>query len=374
MADKRHFVVLDGLRGVAAIGVAIYHGAFVFGGRALLPEAYLAVDFFFLLSGVVIARAYEQRLRAGETLDYLLKRAIRLYPMIAVGALLGAAFYATDPQARGHASLWTVAGLYGLATLCLPLLKDNLFPPSHGITPLNVPSWSLFFELFVNVIYGFIAKYLNSGRLMALVFGSFCIECIGIYHFRGANFGYHIPEFWWGVPRVLFPFFTGVLIHHYMRDDRLAGRSLPSWVLALVLLTTFSITIPNHGRLNAIEDLFDIALVYPAIIVLAMRVNPQGLESTILIWVGALSYPLYITHHPIFLWMGRAVRGTNLASAANPYFLIYVAIVLSAVVAVVVSHVYDAPLKSWLTRMVIPDRRTRRGANTATLKASLNDR
>jgi hypothetical protein len=51
-----------------------------------------------------------------------------------------------------------------------------------------------------------------------------------------------------------------------------------------------------------------------------------------------------------------------------------VAIVLSAVVAVVVSHVYDAPLKSWLTRMVIPDRRTRRGANTATLKASLNDR
>jgi peptidoglycan/LPS O-acetylase OafA/YrhL len=107
----------------------------------LLPEAYLAVDFFFLLSGVVVAHAYERRLKAGQTLDYMLKRAVRLYPMILIGAALGALFYATNAQARGSASLWIVAELYVLASICLPVLKDNIFPPSHGITPLNVPSW-----------------------------------------------------------------------------------------------------------------------------------------------------------------------------------------------------------------------------------------
>jgi peptidoglycan/LPS O-acetylase OafA/YrhL len=357
MAGKQHFVVLDGLRGVAAIGVTIYHGTSVFGGKTLLAEAYLAVDFFFLLSGVVVARAYEHHLKAGETLDYLVKRAIRLYPMIAIGAVLGALFYATAPHARGYVSLWMVAGLYVLATVCLPVLKDNIFPPSHGITPLNVPSWSLFFELVVNAIYGVTAKYLNSARLLALVFVSFCIECIGIYHFRGANFGFHIAEFWWGFPRVTFPFFTGVLIHRIMTDDRLAGRSLPPSVLALALLLTFAITIPKHGMLNAVEDLIDITLVYPAIIVLAMRAKPRRLESAILIWVGALSYPVYIIHHPFFLWLARILRGSGLQLASHPYVCICIAIVSSGAFAVGTYYAYDIPLRAWLTRIAKPVRR-----------------
>jgi peptidoglycan/LPS O-acetylase OafA/YrhL len=357
MAGKHHFVVLDGLRGVAAIGVTIYHGTFVFGGKTLLAEAYLAVDFFFLLSGVVVARAYENRLKAGETLDYLVKRAIRLYPMIAIGAVLGASFYATDPHVRGYVSLWVVSGLYVLATLCLPVLKDNIFPPSHGITPLNVPSWSLFFELAVNAVYGVTAKYLDSRRLLALVFVSFCIECVGIYHFRGANFGFHISEFWWGFPRVTFPFFTGVLIHRVMTDDRLAGRSLPPSVLALALLLTFAITTPKP-RLNAVEDLIDIALVYPAIIVLAMRANPRRLESAILIWVGALSYPVYIIHHPFFMWLARALRESGLQLASHPYVCICMAIVSSMAFAAVTYYAYDIPVRAWLTRIAKPIRRS----------------
>jgi peptidoglycan/LPS O-acetylase OafA/YrhL len=354
MAGKQHFVVLDGLRGVAAIGVTIYHGTFVFGGRTLLAQAYLAVDFFFLLSGVVVARAYERRLEAGKTFDYLVKRAIRLYPMIAIGAVLGASFYATAPDARGYVSLWVVAGLYVLATLCLPVLEDDTFPPSHGITPLNVPSWSLFFELVVNAIYGFTAKYLNSSVLLALIFVSFCIECVGIYHFRGANFGFHIPEFWWGFPRVTFPFFTGVWIHRIMTGDRLAGRTLPPSVLALALLLTFAISSPTHGKLNALEDLIDIALVYPAIIVLAMRANPGPLESAILIWVGALSYPIYIVHHPFFMWMARALRGSGVQPASHPFVCICIAILSSGAFAIGLYYAYDIPLRAWLTRIAKP--------------------
>src|SRR6202035_1884766 len=108
------------------------------------------------------------------------KRAIRLYPMIAIGAVLGASFYATDPHARGYVSLWVASGLYVLATLCLPVLKDNIFPPSHGITPLNVPSWSLFFELAVNAVYGVTARFLQTRWLAAVIVLSFLLESIGI--------------------------------------------------------------------------------------------------------------------------------------------------------------------------------------------------
>jgi peptidoglycan/LPS O-acetylase OafA/YrhL len=352
MAAKQHFVVLDGLRGVAAVCVAIYHGTFIFGGKSIFGEAYLAVDFFFLLSGVVIARAYEERLRAGRTRDYLVSRAIRLYPMILVGASLGAAFYATSPQARAFVSQWTVAGLYALAILSLPLLKDNIFPPSHGITPLNIPSWSLFFELFVNALYGVIAKHLHTRRLCLLVIVSFCFECAAIHRYRGANFGFHISEFWWGFPRVMLPFFAGVLLHRVMTVDRLRGWSVPPSILALLLMLTFALSIPTHPTLNAIADLAAIVLVYPAIIAFAMRARVRRFEGALLIWLGALSYPLYIVHHPLFLWLARILRASGLVDTAPAYLWIFVAIVCSSALAAAIYYVYDVPVRSLLTRTV----------------------
>lgn len=350
MAAKQHFVVLDGLRGVGALCVAVYHGTFIFGGEPLFGEAYLAVDFFFLLSGVVIARAYEERLRAGRTRDYLVNRAIRLYPMIMIGAALGAAFYATSAQARAFVSEWTVAALYALALLSLPVLKESIFPPSHGITPLNIPSWSLFFELFVNALYGVIARHLHTRRLAILVIVSFALECAGIFHYHGANFGFHIVEFWWGFPRVMFPFFAGVLLHRIMTPDRLDGWSVPPSVLALVLMLTFVISIPKHPTLNAACDLAAIALIYPAIIAIAMRARVHRFEGAIFLWLGALSYPLYIVHHPLFLWMERFLRASGMQGAAPAYVWIFAAIACSGVLAVGIYYVYDIPVRAWLSR------------------------
>jgi peptidoglycan/LPS O-acetylase OafA/YrhL len=347
--DRHQFPVLDGLRGVAAVCVAVFHGSFIFGGATLLPEAYLAVDFFFLLSGVVVAHAYERRLKAGQTVDYIVKRAIRLYPMILIGAALGALFYATNAQARGFSSPWIVAALYVLASLCLPMLKDNIFPPSHGITPLNIPSWSLFFELFVNVLYGLTARFLQTRWLVALVAASFLLESMGIYHYRDANFGFHIPEFWWGFARVVFPFFTGVLINRIMPADRRRNTSLPPAILAGLLVLTF--VIHAHGALNAVLDLFDIALVYPAIIILAMRATPRRSELTALKWLGVLSYPIYIIHHPLFLWMARLLRAMNISADAHPYLWICSGVLGAGLCAAGVYHAYDMPIRAWLTRL-----------------------
>jgi peptidoglycan/LPS O-acetylase OafA/YrhL len=360
-STKKHFVALDGLRGVAAIAVAIYHGAGRFRANELLPEAYLAVDFFFILSGLVVAYAYEDRLKAGKTLDYLLRRAIRLYPMILIGAVLGASFYATYPDERGYVSLWLVAQLSALAILSLPLLQDNLFPASHGIAPLNIPSWSLFFELFVNALYGAVAKYLTTPRIVAVIILAFPFECAGVYLFRGADFGFHISAFVWGFPRVIFPFFVGVLINRLVSRDNSRGNTLLPSMLAIALVLTFSTPITAHERLRELEDLVAIAVVYPMIIVFAMRTHLQGWQNSIFIRLGDLSFPIYLLHFPCLLWLDKIARRSGIFPADHPYFWILMEITLSGALAIAVSHVYDVPLRAWLSKL--QSRHTQSAAN-----------
>jgi peptidoglycan/LPS O-acetylase OafA/YrhL len=349
MQSREHFLVLDGLRGIAAISVAIYHGSIIFGGKTLLPQAYLAVDFFFMLSGVVVAHAYEARLKAGHTLDYIQRRAIRLYPMIFVGAALGASVFSTSTTGPAI-PVWVTGMLYFFASLCLPILKNDILPGNHAITPLNVPSWSLFFEIFSNAVYGFTAKRLGTKALISIVIASMFLEAIGLYRYQSANFGSQIGDFWWGFPRVTFPFFTGVLIHRITASGRLRAPSLPPATLAVALVLTFYV--PAHGPINAVADLLEIAVLYPALIVLAMCEKPSGKEkNTTLVWLGLLSYPLYIIHQPIFMWLARTKRFIGVYLALSPYTWIFAAISFSAICALGIYRFYDVPVRAWLTRM-----------------------
>jgi peptidoglycan/LPS O-acetylase OafA/YrhL len=64
--EKHLFSALDAMRGIAAVSVVFYHAG-IHSGLPLLPHAYLAVDLFFVLSGFVIAHAYEEKLHHGMT-------------------------------------------------------------------------------------------------------------------------------------------------------------------------------------------------------------------------------------------------------------------------------------------------------------------
>ena len=92
--SKPHYELLDGLRGIAALLVIWYH---IFEGFATSPidqrfnHGYLAVDFFFILSGFVVGYAYDDRWKTTmNTKDFFKRRLIRLHPMVILGAVLGA--------------------------------------------------------------------------------------------------------------------------------------------------------------------------------------------------------------------------------------------------------------------------------------------
>lgn len=89
MKEKPHYILLDGLRGVAALMVLVFH-VFDVCSSNIIPHGYLAVDLFFVLSGFVIGYAYDDRWQQGLTAgQFFRRRLIRLHPMVLVGGLLG---------------------------------------------------------------------------------------------------------------------------------------------------------------------------------------------------------------------------------------------------------------------------------------------
>ncbi|MGE0829924.1 MAG: acyltransferase family protein, partial [Hyphomonadaceae bacterium] len=155
--EKERFLALDGLRGIAAVAVLLRH----FGsaaGPVRLPESYLAVDLFFLLSGFVLAHAYEQRLRAGMSFwDFLKARFIRLYPLYFLGTAIGAAgaFWLASRN-WGHAEFGEMLGSLSFNLAFLPSAFHE-----HNPFPYNGPAWSLFYEMLASVIFALAAPLMG---------------------------------------------------------------------------------------------------------------------------------------------------------------------------------------------------------------------
>ena len=94
--SKPQYAILDGLRGVASLVVVAFH---LFEAHAashadqIINHGYLAVDFFFVLSGFVIGYAYDDRWGRMTYRDFFKRRLIRLHPMVVMGMLIGAAAF-----------------------------------------------------------------------------------------------------------------------------------------------------------------------------------------------------------------------------------------------------------------------------------------
>src|SRR5271156_2509509 len=149
-SGKDHFEVLDGLRGSAAFLIVVFHlfnYSFSFQGPwALVKHAYLAVDFFFALSGFVVAYAYDDRWGKMTTLQFFRIRLIRLHPLVLLGATLGLLFYLFDPFGKviNHTPALTLLLTYILSLLLLPSLPTDGRPSETQA--LNGPAWSLMQE------------------------------------------------------------------------------------------------------------------------------------------------------------------------------------------------------------------------------------
>jgi len=302
-ADRRdrRFATLDGMRGVAAICVMLLHSGDT-GLRALVGSGYLAVDFFFMLSGFVLAFAYSPRLERGLGVgEFLALRLARLYPYYALGLILGVSYYALYHLTKHDLQLGQVALPLAFNAFFLPVMVD--IPGTRNLLfPFNGVAWSLFWEMAANLILVATFAWLRASRLLVLVAAGAVAMALCIVFLGSLDAGIDHRTFWGGAARVIFTFFAGVGL--YRLWDR--GLSLPPLHPLLLIVLLAAILAAAPGQYRPIYDMAVVLVLYP-LLVLAGAGNreretalPGWLNRTFHV-VGARSYGLYATHVPLLV-------------------------------------------------------------------------
>ncbi|MBO6526256.1 acyltransferase [Erythrobacter sp.] len=311
-ADGR-FATMDALRGVAAVCVMLFHAEASFALH--MTGGFLAVDLFFCLSGFVIAHAYEQRLRNGfSTREFLLRRAVRLWPMLALGAVLGIMLHG------GHAGM----------LFLLPNWKSPTL-----LFPANPPLWSLMFEMLAYFAFALLLYRLKAIMLLAIMAVSALVLInMAFSPGRFADFGADWPSIAGGLARVGYGFTAGVLIYRRQSIDRRHtgnGAWLPIGLAVVGFLTIG--TADNNAAVVA-------ALIgVPLIVAWTARIElPQRRSAAAL---GDLSYPLYCVHVPL---IALAAGGGNLVIAS--------ACAAIAALSLALDRFCDRPARVWLLARV----------------------
>lgn len=348
MPDARKtFLTLDGLRGLAAL-LVVYHHQHLAGINDAPGGAYLAVDLFFLMSGFVIAHAYEERLRTGMTpLTFMRLRLIRLYPLYILGSAIGL----TIAVAFGRLSAFHSANALELVRAVVSAIAlTPYFTPDLSVVafPLNGPAWSLFFELVINLIYAVVAVKLSTRTLGVICAASGALLTLLAWKAGHLNLGFQTLGFFGGLPRVAFSFFGGVILYRFYRSGRLPRLTLhPLWAVvgAMALLT-----LPAEGDFAWLLALTTVLLGFPTLLVLAVGAVEPGLRLGKLFAVsGETSYPLYAVHGPLVVGLMMGSRFWNWPLPMLQPWIGFVIAPVLALAALPLSRLYDRPIRAWLS-------------------------
>ncbi|MBW8746508.1 MAG: acyltransferase [Acidobacteria bacterium] len=359
---KSHYIVLDGLRGVASLMVVIFHTfeAYADGNpiKQIINHGYLAVDFFFLLSGFVIAYAYDDRWSRMSQWEFYKRRLIRLQPMVVMGSLIGAALFyfqggSMFPLVNATpVSKMLLVMLLGCTLLPLPVSLDiRGWSEMH---PLDGPAWSLFFEYVANIAYAIGLRKLSNRVLAILVLlAGIFLGQVAIFGPRGDLIGgwsINAAQLHIGFARLLFPFLAGMLL---MRVGKRIHTRAPFGICTLLLVA--GLALPRFGGaqhlwVNGIYDLLCVVVLFPIIVAIgAGEKRVDGPSIRIARFFGDLSYPLYITHYPLIYIYTAWVVQDKVPPARGAIW--GVVLVIAAVsIAYACLKLYDEPVRRWLSR------------------------
>lgn len=327
MRGETRFHALDGIRGVAALAVAAYHFVGGFPG-------FLAVDLFFVLSGFVIAMSYSERLKQGlGAAGFMILRLERLYPLWLIGCLVAVAGFVASGAAAA-APKW-FAGITLANLLMLPA------PAERWTFPLNIPGWSLSFEILVGLAFALGLWRLRTAALAALTVaaGAALIAMAAPPHFF--DLGADWPTIWGGIPRTLYSFLAGVLI---FRSGVAATRRV-TWLAPVPIALSLLILLwtPPAALTGAVQGM-SIMLLFPLLVCLAIRWEvPRVLERAAGL-LGDMSYPVYVLHVPL-LFIGEAAKTATGSVAAG--LAVYLA---SVTLLALPAAMADRAVRGWLRR------------------------
>ncbi len=367
---KPRYELLDGLRGVAALVVIWYH---IFEGFATSPydqmlnHGYLAVDFFFVLSGFVVSYAYDDRWGKMSIGGFFKRRLIRLHPMVIMGAILGVVAFIIQ-----GCTTWSGEQSPMSMVMLSMLMAMFLIPafPGQGaevrgngeMFPLNGPSWSLFFEYIGNILYALALRRLSTKALRFVVVALGC----GVVTFvmaDGSGFG-HLGVGWsmaeynfvGGMLRMSFAFSMGLLLQRTFRPRRVRGAF---WLCSAVLVAVLAMPYAGDESVKWINGLYDslcVVVLFPLLVCVgASGVTTDKGSTKLCNFLGEISYPLYIIHYPsMYLFYYHYASWSATPHTFSEVWYIALAVVAGNILlAWLLLRFYDKPLRAWLTQRVI---------------------
>ena len=364
--SKPHYTLLDGLRGAAALMVVWYHvfEGLAFSGQAPVIETfnhgYLAVDFFFMLSGFVISYAYDDRWNRLTIGGFFKRRLVRLHPMIVMGAIIGLISYLMSGGV-----MWDGTSVSGLNIFLAFLLTCFFMPAWPGsqtdlrglgeLYSLNGPMWSLFFEYIGNVCYALFVRRLSTKvlagltALLGLVYLWFALTDVSGYGMIGVGWGVGSMNFFGGLLRMMFPFSVGMLLARNFKPIKVRGVF---WLAIVVLFGLFSVPyIPGTDALcvNGVYEMFCIMVAFPVIVWLGASGTTTDKTSTgVCKFLGDISYPLYIVHYPVMYLFYAWLIKNNLCTLSETWPVVVGVYASCVILAYAVLKLYDEPVRKWL--------------------------
>lgn len=362
LAPKIYYPILDGLRGVAAVMVLIFH---LF---ELLPQSevpiqhgYLAVDFFFLLSGFVIAHAYDDRWKNLTIKGFFKRRLVRLHPMIIFGMAFGAILYYFSASEAAYPNIastpvWKVIGIMVLSWFLIPSRPGSMEIRGYGeMFPLNGPAWTLFFEYIANILYAVLfRKFSDKVLIVAVVITGSALMYFAIDN--GAIVGgwqFTLPEVKNGFIRLLYPFLMGMLLNRFFKPIKFNNSFFWCSVMLFILMAMPLINGESQSWMNGLYEGCVIIFLFPIIIFLgASGTLKSNFAKKTCNFLGEISYPLYITHYPImYIYFSWLVQNDISIEQSYPYAIVLFFVCIA--VAYIALRFYDIPVRKKLSKLFL---------------------
>ena len=376
LASKPRYEILDGLRGVAATLVVAYHLLETYyGGGPDQPinHGYLAVDFFFALSGFVIGYAYDDRWKQMSTWAFIKRRLIRLHPMVIFGTLFGALMFyfgsCSEFPLINDTPWWMVVLVMLWCFTMIPLPASMDIRGWAETNPLNGPAWSLQWEYLANILYALVFRHLSKVALgvCVLFFAAMTIVLcfdIDIFGFLAdrSYASYTVIGGWCTTPdqlqigftRLLYPFFCGLLLSRMGWMIKVRGGFWWCSLLIVVLLGMPWMGLGTEGVSRWTNGLYEavcILLMVPLIVAIGAGSSVKGGNSeAINRFLGDISFPIYITHFPLVYMQKSWVESHKDAPLGTHIFVAVSIFFLAVGLAYAALKLYDLPVREWLKR------------------------
>ncbi len=341
---KQHFLALDGLRGVAALVVVIFHFMEMVNGdysTLWIGHGWLAVDFFFCLSGFVIGYAYDDRVEEMGLWNFVKVRLIRLHPLVVFGSVLGLLTLLVDPFRAGPLG-------YGTGQVMLMFLTSIFlvpYPAMHergfSLFSLNSPAWSLFWEYVANVGYAIIFYRWNRRGLVVLTVVAAIALCF-VGHTAGNLWaGFNGKTFWTGYARVSFSFLAGLLVY---RSRWIIRTKLGFSALSILLMIAFLLPYTEGGW---VREAAVIIVYFPLLVALGAGATLSLRAEKVCRFAGGISYPLYMTHYAV-IWSFGNYCSSHKLDTADLTFVVVSGVLITTGFAWLVLVFYDLPVREFL--------------------------